>query len=591
MTVTVQPPEGFLPAPQAGLAADPAWRSLDILDTRPYSKLDTYQMRSVMLTGWARGQRPLRALLEAGYDWDLLNLFMGIVVQGLEVVDLGRVRVQASTVAPFPLELARTSHVLPIHRDDNTVIAATSSISNMEALRELEVRFPNLDISLVLAEPGDIEAVVDQLMIEAEATNVAELAQSIEMSTQLVEEDDDSSSDAAVVQLARSLVEQALNTRSSDIHIDPQPGRGRGSVVRFRIDGVLVDMPANDIRLHPPLTNYFKARANMDIANRRVPQDGSYRVKIAQGEPLHMRVATMPTGYRLGDTVLEKITLRLVATDSSFEQLPDLGFSQTVQQSWERLLQHHAGMIVVTGPTGSGKTTTMYASLGMLAVNVQNVMTIEDPIERRISGANQTQVNLLAGMTYPAAMRGFLRHDPDVILVGEMRDAETARIAIEAALAGRLLLTSTHAPSAAGVIARLLSMGMEPYMVASALQGVLAQRLIRTLCPRCKQPETALNLADIPWPMPPDQRPQEGQVFSAHGCVVCKGIGYKGRMAVGEVLVMDETLERMICADTPTREITAYARQQGMVTLNDDALLKAAQGLTSLEECARVAAS
>jgi type II secretory ATPase GspE/PulE/Tfp pilus assembly ATPase PilB-like protein len=299
----------------------------------------------------------------------------------------------------------------------------------------------------------------------------------------------------------------------------------------------------------------------------------------------------MPTGYRLGDTVLEKLTLRLVATDSTYVRIEELGFSSGVQQSFDRLMRHHSGMVVVTGPTGSGKTTTMYAALGRIATGDSNIMTIEDPIERRIAGANQAQVNVKAGMTYPAAMRGFLRHDPDVILIGEMRDVETARIAIEMALAGRLLLTSTHAPSAAGVIARLLSMGIEPYMVASSLQGILAQRLVRVLCPRCKQPEKFETIGTIRWPLPPERHPK--QIFKAkvNGCVACKGTGFKGRVAVGEVLIMDEHIERLICIDTPTNEIAKYAQDQGMIPLSDDTLLKVASGVTSLDEWARVVAT
>lgn len=570
------------------LAGSPTWRALDVVERRPHAGLDIDAMRHAIRDGWRMGVPPLRALVQAGFDWDYLNIFAWATIRDLEVVNIGQYVLRPELWHGLSLETAANLHILPIevHPAQRRVMAAIANLNNMEAMRELQLRFPGHEVRMVLADPRDIEAALANMRDSLATADLARLSATIESSmAAVVDDSDDANSDSDVVRLARGMVEQALSVRASDIHIDPNE---HDALVRFRVDGVLQVMTHHDLRVHASLTNYIKNRSNLDIANTRIPQDGGYNVRLSDsGQTVHLRVATMPTHRRLGDVALEKITLRLVATDESLQTLDDLHFNYDVYDDLKNCFAINSGMVVITGPTGSGKTTTLYAALRLISDVSRNILTVEDPIERRMDGVNQVQVNVKAGMGYPQALRGFLRHDPDVLLVGEIRaDTETVRIALEAAMTGRLVLTSTHTSSAAEVPTRLLFMGMEPYVVSSTLRAVISQRLIRTLCDHCKQPvELAGAALEIEWP--DDNTPET--IYKAVGCAWCKGTGYRGRAAIAEIMRMDEGLEDLICSRMSTRELQEYAVKVGMRTLAGDALVKVAAGETSLEEQARVA--
>jgi len=339
------------------------------------------------------------------------------------------------------------------------------------------------------------------------------------------------------------------------------------------------------ITLHPTLVSRIKVMSNMDIAERRVPQDGRITLRV-DGNIIDVRVASMPSAYG------EKITMRLLNRNDRVITLKELGFHSVEIVKYEKTMKSPYGFILITGPTGSGKSTTLYASLAVLNQPDKNIITLEDPIERRMEGLTQVQVNAKAGMTFASGLRSILRNDPDTIMVGEIRDHETARIAVESALTGHLVLSTMHTNDSAGAVTRIGDMGIEPYLTASALIGVIAQRLIRVLCPECKQPyvttrEEILNsAADFPF----DGDEKEIELYQAKGCVYCNGTGYKGRKGVYEFLRITETIQKMILNRASTRDIHNVAVKEGMLTMRQHGLLKVRMGLTTLEELLRVIA-
>ncbi len=566
-----------------GLREHPVWAALDTMETRPHGGLDLDEMRQIMIAGWDRGVTPFRALHDSGMSWDQLSIFVWASTQDLEVVDLSAYYIDINTLSGYPLDMAAHFHVLPIQRssDGSQMVVAVSNLNDMDALRSIGTRFKNSNVHLVLADPLDIESVVEQLRAEVGMSSMVKMAEDIDnqVNTEIIDDDDDSDSDAQIVQLARNIVEQALNNRASDIHIDPTD---KHSVVKYRIDGRLQVVTRNSLQLHAPITNYIKTRSHLDIANQRSPQDGGYIIRTTDGQQLHLRVATVPTNNRLADVPLEKITIRLVATEESLTDLRDLGMNPDTLDRMMQLFRLNSGMVVISGPTGSGKTTTMYGAIRAIADDSRNIMTVEDPIERRLTGVNQVQVNTKAGIGYPEALRAFLRHDPDVLLVGEIRaDTETVKTAMEAAMTGRLVLSSTHTSSSAEVPTRFLLMGMESFMVSSALRGVISQRLARVLCHKCKQAVDTPEIIDaVPWP----EGYKPDVIYKASGCSLCKGTGYRGRVAVAEVMIIDNELEDLIIQRVTTREIQDCAIKNGMRTLSEDVLVKVAQGVTSLDE-------
>ena len=381
--------------------------------------------------------------------------------------------------------------------------------------------------------------------------------------------------EAPVVRLVNLLIEEAVASEASDIHVEPFEDRLR---VRYRLDGILYDRESPPRKLQAALTSRIKLMAEMNIAERRLPQDGRIRVT-AGGRRVDIRVSTVPTVHG------ESLVMRLLDRSSVFLPFDRLGFSPPVAESYEALIRRPHGILLVTGPTGSGKTTTLYAALDKINSPDKKIITIEDPVEYQLGGINQIPVRPTIGLSFAAGLRHIVRQDPDVIMVGEIRDLETAEIAIQAALTGHLVLSTLHTNDAPSAIARLQDMGAEPYLVASVLNGVLAQRLVRRVCGTCRAPHEpeprdllAIGVADA----------TGVELFRGKGCDECRGTGYRGRIGIYELFVISEEARSLILSKRPSGEIRRYAIERGMVTLRDDGWAKARAGITTVEEILRV---
>ncbi len=389
-----------------------------------------------------------------------------------------------------------------------------------------------------------------------------------------IEDPLDSDNDAPVIRMINVLLTQALRQKASDIHIEPYDAR---SVVRFRLDGTLRTVAEPHRGLHAAMLSRIKIMANLDIAEKRLPQDGRISLRLA-GRQVDVRVATLPTGYG------ERAVLRLLDKEASQFQLGGLGMDEAALAAIDTLIHQPHGIVLVTGPTGSGKTTTLYAALERIDSLGLNIMTVEDPVEYELDGIAQTPVNAKIGMTFARALRSILRHDPDVIMVGEIRDSETAEIAVQASLTGHLVLATLHTNDAASAPTRLVDMAVEPYLLSSSLLGVLAQRLVRKLCPACKQPHqpSAPDLAEL------GERYSGEKLYAPGGCAACNNTGYVGRTGIYELLVIDEEAKTLIHGAGSEQRLRAHAAKRGMRTLRQDGLRWVLSGLTSLEEVIRV---
>jgi type IV pilus assembly protein PilB len=495
---------------------------------------------------------------------------------GMRFVDLTDFPVDGAAIASVPPVVARRYNALPIGFEDGRLLVAMSDPANVFALDDIR-SISGFEVKPVVATKGDVQFAINRYH-RAEA-DLDDLSVALEQ-----EDDYDLDSlkevveDAPIVKFVNLLITQAINDRASDIHLEPSE---RDLRVRFRIDGVLHDIMRSPRNIQAGVISRLKIMADINIAERRIPQDGRLSVAIG-GKKIDLRVATLPTVWG------EKVVMRILDNTTALLRLSDLGFGDHSYQTYSLSFTKPYGMILVTGPTGSGKSTTLYATLNIISRPEVNVITVEDPVEYRIPGINQVQTNVKAGLTFASALRSILRSDPDVVLIGEIRDHETALIAIEAALTGHLVLSTLHTNDAPSAMTRLVEMGMEPFLVGSALDAVLAQRLARRLCDRCKEPYTPepelLVSARYPW--------QEGlplpTLHRAVGCAACAKTGYKGRLALTEVMTVTEEIERLTVERASAAEITRVAMGQGMRPLRLDGMEKVTAGVTSLEEVIRV---
>ena len=497
---------------------------------------------------------------------------------GLEFVDLADFQIDSMATSLLPEALARRYKALPIGERDGKLLVAMSDPANVYALDDIRT-ITGRDVLPVVSTANDVEAAIQKYggmdsQVEAMASIVAESGS-----------DDDEADldiaveDAPIVRLVNAIMTQAVGDRASDVHIEPREHDVR---IRFRVDGVLMEpMPPAPKNIQNGLISRMKVMADLNIAEKRVPQDGRISMKVG-GREVDLRMATLPTVYG------EKVVLRILDTSNALLRLEELGFLEDAYDRFSQSFRKPYGAILVTGPTGSGKSTTMYGTLNILNSIDKNIITVEDPVEYRLAGVNQMQVNVKAGLTFSAALRSILRADPDIVLIGEIRDKETATIAIEAALTGHLVLSSLHTNDAPSAITRLVEMDVETFLVASAIDAVVGQRLARKLCDRCKgayrPDENELYAAGYPdWLWPEVQ-----QLFKPAGCPACANTGFRGRIGLYEVMPMTEEIERLTVERASADAIKAVAVQQGMMTLRDDGLEKARMGLTSLEEVARV---
>ncbi|MBI4743863.1 MAG: Flp pilus assembly complex ATPase component TadA, partial [Actinobacteria bacterium] len=460
---------------------------------------------------------------------------------------------------------------------EEKLLMAMSDPGNVFAIDDLRI-VTGFDIKPVVSSESSIMAAIDRYYkmdktVEQVTANVeedeAELAISESMA-KVVE-------DAPIVKFVNLIITQAINDRASDIHIEPQEKDLR---IRYRIDGVLHEVMTSPKRIQSGVISRLKIMADMNIAERRVPQDGRCGL-VVSGKTVDIRVATLPTVYG------EKIVIRILEKSTALLGLDELGFQPKTLERFKVSFTKPYGAILVTGPTGSGKSTTLYSTLNVLNSPEKNTITVEDPVEYRLAGINQVQTNVKAGLTFASGLRSILRCDPDIVMIGEIRDKETAQIAVESALTGHLVLSTLHTNNAAGALTRLTEMGIEPFLISSSVDCILAQRLARILCKNCKEPYTPGMelLKELNFPF------TEGEELIFHkakGCPRCNNTGYKGRMGVYEVLRMSETIEKMTIERKSDDEITKVAISEGMATLREDGWQKVKMGITSPEEVLRV---
>ncbi len=484
--------------------------------------------------------------------------------------------VDTSLLKQVPLSFARNNLLLPLKIEEGFLVVASGDPSNILALDELQGLF-GIPVQAVAVPSDEVTDAINRLYsrLSSTAQDVVEELEGEDLSTIATELNQpkdlmDLTDEAPVIRLLNSILFQAIKERASDIHIEPFE---RELEVRFRIDGVLYRMLTPPKVVQEALTSRVKIMSGLNIAEKRLPQDGRIRVVVA-GRDVDIRVSLVPTFYG------ERVVLRLLDKQKGLLSLSDIGLSSRNVSSMERLLERSNGIILVTGPTGSGKTTTLYSALTKINSPVKNIITIEDPIEYQLKGVGQIQVNSKIDLTFANGLRAVLRQDPDIIMVGEIRDAETAEIAMQASLTGHLVLSTLHTNDAATAVTRLIDMGIEPFMVASTLSAVIAQRLVRVICPHCKEE----YLPDREYPgieMPP-------VLYRGRGCDRCFNLGSIGRLGIYELLLIDSELCSMIIRREHSGVIKEYAVKRGMKTLREDGLAKAAAGVTTIEEVMRV---
>src|SRR5688572_11067983 len=503
---------------------------------------------------------------------------------GLEFVDLTEFPVDATSTVLLPEALARRYRALPIGERDGKLLVAMSDPANVYALDDIRT-ITGREVQPVVATSADVEQTIQKFagldsQVEQLAAEAAEGSEGEELDLEAALED------APIVKLVNAIMTQAVAERASDVHIEPGE---RDVRIRFRVDGVLHEpMRPQPKNLQGGLISRLKVMADLNIAEKRVPQDGRISMKVGTRQ-LDMRVATLPTVHG------EKVVIRVLDKSNAMLDLADLGFLEDSYDRFATAFSKPYGAILVTGPPGSGKSTTMYSTLNILNEESKNIITVEDPVEYRMAGVNQIQVNPKAGLTFASALRSILRADPDIVLIGEIRDKETATIAIEAALTGHLVLSSLHTNDAPSAISRLVEMDVETFLVASAIDAVVAQRLARILCEKCKQPYRP-DVAELGQAgFPEDMWGEIGEVFRApdlriakNDCKACSGTGYRDRLGLYEVMLRSEEIERLTVERASADAIRVIAIEQGMQTLREDGLAKVRAGVTSIEEVARV---
>jgi type IV pilus assembly protein PilB len=497
------------------------------------------------------------------------------VAAGLNAVDLVGYPIDAAAVAKIPLQMVLRHRLLGIGISGDELVVAITDPDDVVAMDDVRAATA-MDIRPVVVARSELRRIIDRL--KREESDLADVAASLRPEDDSAFANISAGDDAPIVRYVNSLLEQAIQNRASDLHLEPSEKDLR---VRYRIDGVLHEVDRVPAGVQSALISRLKIMAAVDITERRVPQNGRITVRLDK-HTVDLRLATLPTVWG------EKIVLRVLDTGGIDLELKKLGFAEDTYARFSRSFTKPHGMVLVTGPTGSGKSTTLYATLAEISKPEVNIITVEDPVEYRLTGVNQVQVNHKAGLTFAAVLPAILRSDPDVVLIGEIRDKATAQLGVEAALTGHLVLSTLHTNDAPSAITRLIEMGIEPFLVGSSLDCVLAQRLSRRLCEWCKEAyePTDAELAAMAWPTEQLKAPE--QLWRPVGCRSCGQTGYRGRLAINEVMPVTEEIERMAVRHASSTEVAHVAVAEGMVTLREDGLRKCTTGLTTVEEVLRV---
>lgn len=507
------------------------------------------------------------------------------------IISLSSMKIDPAVVKTIPREIAQAYHIVPIARigDQLTVVMPDPldifAIDNVRALTGLSVH-------PVIARPKEIRAAIEQIYDTDTSTTLAAIFKDIkeEQDLELVKdmpvamnkkEIENITREAPIITLTNTIIQQAVAAKASDVFIEPMESTLR---IRYRIDGMIREIDRMSKMMHFPVVSRVKVIASLDIAEHRLPQDGRFRIVTGHGQEVDFRVSVLPTA--LG----EKIVLRILDRSLDILELDKMGFEPSSLARLKEICQRPHGLILACGPTGSGKTTTLYGILKFVDSPGKNIITVEDPVEFQIKGFNQVNIRAEVGLTFPVTLRSILRQDPDVILIGEIRDSQTLDIAVKAALTGHLVVSSLHTTTAAGSITRMINMGVEPFLICSSVVAIVSQRLVRRVCLQCREAYTLSHEASRPFKVK-DLVPGHDMVFyKPKGCPKCFNTGYQGRVGITEVLTLTPQIKELVLVRSSEADIKACGRTQGMRTMREDAVIKAAQGLTTLEEVVRLTA-
>ncbi|MDP3791428.1 MAG: type II secretion system ATPase GspE [Candidatus Omnitrophota bacterium] len=527
-----------------------------------------------------KGERLVKALVRLGFiAEDDLVMFLSNKLN-VPRIELNNYLIDPKIVELVPEALARKYELIPVLKIGNRLTCVMIDPWNVFALDDIRSK-TGLIIEPAVSTEGEIKKALNEYYgakgsmedliksIDEEKLGVADGKDiDVKKLQGIVEE-------PVVIKLVNMIIMKAIEERASDIHVEPEEETLK---TRLRVDGMLHEISSPPKHLQSAIISRIKIMADLDIAERRVPQDGRFTIKMG-GKEIDMRVSCVPTIYG------ENVVLRLLDSSSAVMNLEDLRFSKDILTKFDKIIRRPHGIILVTGPTGSGKTTTLYASLNKINTEEKNIITIEDPVEYKLEGVRQIQINTKVGLTFANGLRSILRQDPNIIMVGEMRDRETAEIAIQAALTGHLVFSTLHTNDAPGAVTRMIDMGMEPFLVSSSVIGVLAQRLVRTICTECKEKYTPTKeeLKDIGV-----AQPDKSEFYRGKGCAKCMNTGYKGRIGIYELMIPDDQIRNAIMAKASTDEISKLAHNAGMMGLKDDGIQKIMAGLTTVAEVLRV---
>lgn len=492
-------------------------------------------------------------------------------------ISLASYQIDQNVISLIPENIARSNQMVPLFKIAKSLTVAMVDPLDVFAIDEIS-RKTGLEVEPAVCGEDELNQSLDYYYgSRASMDEVVQIIQDEEPGEAEIEEPalKEAAEDAPVIRLVNLIFSQAVKEKASDIHVEPEEDK---ILVRYRIDGVLRKFYEQPKNLQGSIISRIKIMSELDIAERRLPQDGRFQMKV-DGHDVDVRVSTIPTVNG------ENIVMRLLDKSNLIAKIEDLGFAPIMLKQFKNLIQSPYGIILVTGPTGSGKTTTLYSALHQMNAAEENIMTIEDPIEYRLPNIRQSQVNPKIGLTFAGGLRSFLRQDPDIIMVGEIRDGETATVAVQAALTGHLVLSTLHTNDAPGAISRLIDMGVETFLVSSSLSGIIAQRLVRKICEKCKESYEPGE------PLLKELRIKAGtdpiKFYRGRGCRSCKNSGYSGRMAIFELLMIDRVIQEMIISHASLSKIRDYAQKNGMRSLRMDGLWKASLGLTSIEEVVR----
>ena len=510
-------------------------------------------------------------LIESGFlSKEHMPLLLGIEL-GVKTVDLSNLIIEPEIASLMPEAAVRKLKVLPLFKEANTLTVAMADPTDIRVIDELH-RETGFMIEPVLASDMEIVRTIDQTY--GTADTIYEIVKAVDEKKLLSSKE--AGEEAPIVKLTNLIIVQAVRDRASDIHIEPEDKMVR---VRYRIDGVLHRVVSLPKFLQMPITSRIKIMSDLDIAERRLPQDGRIKMEVGN-KSIDLRVAAQPTLFG------ENVVMRILDKSSIMMGIESLGFSKEDFGTFVDLIRRPHGMIMVTGPTGSGKTTTLYSALNRVNTEDRNIMTMEEPIEYQIPLIRQTQVNPQIGLTYAAGLRAILRQDPDIIMVGEIRDLETAEISVHAALTGHLVFSTLHTNDAASAFARFVDMGVETFLASSSIIGVIAQRLVRVVCEKCKEEYHPAQVVIDELGLTGNKK--DLTFYKGKGCPLCKGTGYKGRIGIFSILRVTPRIQELIVSRAPSIDIDKVARGEGMKTLRDDCLIKVVQGMTTVEEMFRV---